>query len=148
MTNLNPVPIEINANVFYGTNTSVCSLKVPMGSVSAYQEAPVWKNFMIEGIDVGIYDLRFTIYDLLVYPNPTSGELRFAVSGERYAVSGERCAVSGIEVFDVNGRKVSSHHLIISSSNHLINISHLPAGIYFVRVRTEQGVVTKKVVKM
>jgi hypothetical protein len=51
------------------------------------------------------------------------------------------------EVFDAYGRKLSSHHLITSSSNHLINISHLPAGVYVVKILTENGVITRKVVK-
>jgi len=51
-----------------------------------------------------------------------------------------------IEVFDVYGRKLSSNHLIPTSSNHLINISHLYSGIYFVKITTEKGVVTKKII--
>jgi hypothetical protein len=29
----------------------------------------------------------------------------------------------------------------------VINISHFPAGVYFIKIQTEQGVATKKVVK-
>ncbi|MCL1850839.1 MAG: T9SS type A sorting domain-containing protein [Bacteroidetes bacterium] len=56
--------------------------------------------------------------------------------------------MNNVEVFDVYGRKLSSHHLIPSSSHHLINISHLHAGIYFVRITTDQGAVMRKVVKI
>ncbi|MCL2435053.1 MAG: T9SS type A sorting domain-containing protein, partial [Lentimicrobiaceae bacterium] len=55
--------------------------------------------------------------------------------------------INSIEVFDVYGRKVSSHHLIASSSHQKINISHLNSGIYFVKVTTESGEVIKKIIK-
>jgi hypothetical protein len=74
----------------------------------------------------------------LVYPNPTTGEL---------TVCGERYAVCGIEVFDVYGRNVSYNHHIITSSHHLINISALSAGVYFLKIDTEKGTITKKIIK-
>jgi hypothetical protein len=46
--NQNPMPITINANVFEGVNQSVCTLKVPSSSVSAYKAAAVWKEFITQ----------------------------------------------------------------------------------------------------
>jgi len=71
-----------------------------------------------------------------IYPNPTTGEL--------YVTSDER-QVTNVEIFDIYGRKVHSlpptsypapntpHLLPITS----INISHLPAGIYFIKIANE-----------
>jgi hypothetical protein len=42
--NLNPVPQNINANVFDYVNLSVCTLKVPANAVQAYQTAPIWSQ--------------------------------------------------------------------------------------------------------
>ncbi|MCL1851186.1 MAG: T9SS type A sorting domain-containing protein [Bacteroidetes bacterium] len=67
-----------------------------------------------------------------MYPNPTTGELRILMNNEQLIMN-------NVEVFDVYGKNVLS--------NHLINISHLPAGLYFVAVTTEKGKVVKKVVK-
>ena len=50
-TNLNPKPIIISPNVFGSVNTSICILDVPIGSVSAYKYAEVWKSFK----NIGIY---------------------------------------------------------------------------------------------
>jgi len=72
-----------------------------------------------------------------VYPNPTTGELRIA----NYELR-----VNNIEIFDVYGRKILSHTSLLSSAA-TINISHFPTGIYFVKIYTEQGVITKKVIK-
>ena len=76
--------------------------------------------------------------NIAVYPNPTSGELRIE-NGE--------LGIKSIEIFDVSGRKQFSIFNFQFSIFNSINISHFPAGIYFVNIKTEKGVVTKKVVK-
>jgi hypothetical protein len=73
-----------------------------------------------------------------IIPNPTTGELH---------VTCHSSLVTSIEVFDVYGKKLSSNHLITSSSNQTIDISHLAAGLYFVKIKTKVGEVVKKVVK-
>ena len=77
--------------------------------------------------------------DIIVYPNPTTGELRI----ENYELG-----IESIEIFDIYGRKLSSHHLITSSSNHLISISHLRAGLCFVKITASGQIYTHKVVKI
>jgi hypothetical protein len=91
-------------------------------------------NFIVDdvGIDeVGISDI------ILIYPNSTTGELY---------ISHISNLISQIEIFDVYGSKLLS---FTSHSSPLIsiNISELQASIYFVRVTTEKGVVTKKILK-
>ena len=76
--------------------------------------------------------------NLILVPNPTTGDLH---------VNCHTSLVTDIDVFDVYGKKLSSNHLIPTSSNHLINISHLQAGIYFVKITTEQGYLVRKEVK-
>ena len=76
------------------------------------------------------------IDDISIYPNPTTGELRME-NGE--------WRMENVEVFDIYGIKQFSIFNFQFSTQ--IDISHLPAGIYFVRITTEKGVVTKKVVK-
>jgi len=71
---------------------------------------------------------------IIVAPNPTTGEL---------TIDNGELTIKDVVIYDIYGRKVSSHHLITSSSNHLINISKLPAGIYFLKIGNE----TVKVVK-
>ena len=88
--------------------------------------------------EISIKETPCTENRINVFPNPTTGELKIE-NGE--------LRIENVEIFDVYGRKLLSHHLITSSSNHLINIVHLPAGIYFVRITTEKGEVIKKIVK-
>ena len=70
-----------------------------------------------------------------VTPNPTTGEL---------SITNYELGITNVEVYDIYGKK---YHLITSSSNHLITIFHLPAGLYFVKIITENGVFVEKVVK-
>jgi len=77
-------------------------------------------------------------FDIKVYPNPTTGEL---------TIENGELGIESIEIFDLHGKKQSSHHLITSSSYQNLNISHFPAGVYFVKITTDSGEMVKKVVK-
>jgi len=81
-------------------------------------------------------------FDIQVYPNPTNGELR--VTSYDYPISDIR--LSDIEIFDIYGRNVTPHTSYLTPHTSL-DISDLSAGIYFVKISTEKGVVNKKVVK-
>ena len=95
------------------------------------------QDFVIEIKPLGI-DEGAELSGITVYPNPTTGELRIE-NGELRIIN--------VEIVDVYGRILLTNHLITSSSNHLINIAHLPAGNYFVKIITEEGEIVKKVVK-
>ena len=83
--------------------------------------------------NLGFVTKQKEIASVVVYPNPTSGVLRIG-NGE--------LRIDNIEVFDVYGRKLSSYH-----RQHQIDISHLPTGIYIVKINTEAGEVVRKVLK-
>jgi hypothetical protein len=89
--------------------------------------------------EVGIEPLQVTSYEVQVYPNPTRGEI--VVSTEY--------RVESIEVFDVMGRlcHVETWRAASLQSEIVLNISHLQNGIFFVRITTEDGVITRKIVK-
>jgi len=74
---------------------------------------------------------------IVLYPNPTTGEL---------SVFSYQFSVEEIQIFDVYGRDIVSLKSLMSFET-TINIAHLPAGIYFVKISTEAGVAMRKVVK-
>jgi len=83
---------------------------------------------------------------IMVAPNPTTGVLNLIqerITNYELGINNEQLTINNVEIYDIYGRKVSSHHLITSSSNHLINISNLLAGIYFLKFGNE----TVKVIK-
>jgi hypothetical protein len=97
------------------------------------------------GKQFGIADFPKDNSSIKVYPNPTTGELTIDASTSS-ATYGE-LTINNVEVFDIYGKLLSSHHLIPSSSNHLLNISHLTAGVYFIKISTEEGEIVRKIVK-
>jgi len=74
--------------------------------------------------------------NITLHPNPTTGEL----SVVSYQLSVER-----IDIFDVYGRNVGAYPC--GRPETTINIAHLQAGVYFVKITTEQGETIKKVIK-
>ena len=78
--------------------------------------------------------------DILVYPNPTRDFIN--VQCTMYNVQ-----LEGIEVIDVYGKVVRTVVGANNDSPTQINVSGLAAGMYFVRVTTEEGTVTKAFVK-
>jgi hypothetical protein len=53
--------------------------------------------------------------------------------------------VSSVEVFDVYGKLLNIANVVENPAN--INVSAFAPGIYFLRLTTNQGVVTKRFVK-
>ena len=52
--------------------------------------------------------------------------------------------ITNIEIFDVFGRTCNVSR--VTCNENEMDISFLPAGIYFIRIQTETGTVTKKVI--
>jgi autotransporter-associated beta strand protein len=73
--------------------------------------------------------------DIKVYPNPTKGQLMIE-NGEWRIIS--------IEIFNIHGKKILNSQFSILNS---IDISHLPAGIYVLRITTGSGVSVRKIIK-
>ena len=71
-----------------------------------------------------------------IYPNPTTGELK---------IDNGQLKIKNVELFDIYGKKILNFQFSILNS---LDVSYLPAGIYFVQVTTDKGIVTKKIVKL
>ena len=72
-----------------------------------------------------------------VFPNPTTGELR--ITNYELGINNEQLTINNVEIFDVYGRKQK----VESRKQNVIDISNLPAGIYFLRVNEQ----TVKIIK-
>ncbi|MCL2289978.1 MAG: T9SS type A sorting domain-containing protein [Bacteroidetes bacterium] len=83
--------------------------------------------------EIGIKEVK-ELKEIILFPNPTTGELR---------VTNYELQIEGIEIFDLFGRKHSAGSIM----QNRIDMSDLQAGIYFVRIQTEKGVITKKIIK-
>ncbi|MCL2074311.1 MAG: T9SS type A sorting domain-containing protein [Marinilabiliaceae bacterium] len=89
-------------------------------------------NVVVTIDDVGI---NFEKNDeIVIYPNPTSG---------KFSVFSFQFSVENIEIFDIAGRLVFTPNPIEGA----FDITHLPNGIYFVRIKTDNEIITKKIIK-
>ena len=91
-------------------------------------------NHVEEKIELGIKEFGNNI---TVYPNPTTGEL---------TIENGEWRIENVEVFDVYGRKLVEQKAE-SRKQNVINISELHAGIFFIKITTEKGIITKKIIK-
>jgi hypothetical protein len=102
-------------------------------------------SFETTAEDVAIvegYDHSF----LQMFPNPvTNGQLTIDVSTG--STSGGKLKVENVEIFDMNGKRVYFHPAPRTPypAPFTINISHLPNGMYIVKIGTSTGSVTGSV---
>jgi len=71
------------------------------------------------------------------YPNPTTGKL---------TIDNEQFTIDNVAVFDMMGKMLK-----VESNKHygeiIIDISHLPSGVYLLKIRTKTGIIAQKIIK-
>ena len=100
-------------------------------------------TFHIHFFDAGIEDNQLA-ESVSVYPNPAT-----EVVNVECRMQNEEWAVTNMEVHDVYGKVIRTAETLRATSPQTaqINVSGLAAGMYFVRVTTDKGVLTKRFVK-
>ena len=78
-------------------------------------------------------------FDLLLYPNPTKGEVLVKITGE------ESIELVSYNVYDTNGKVVATG--TTASSTLLINLSRQKAGIYSLRININGKQQNWKIIK-
>lgn len=71
-----------------------------------------------------------------IFPNPTSGLLKFDIS--------DFAEISEIQIVDVTGKIILTHSNLNINS---IDVSNLQSGVYFARFKTNKQFITKKFIK-
>ncbi len=93
----------------------------------------LWASPLVEGT-AGI-DEVLTGDKVSIYPNPATSEVTIALPKSMNAE---------IRIFDISGKLVVFEAQTLVDSKHNVNISSLIPGAYFVRINSEEGTVTKK----
>jgi subtilisin family serine protease len=75
---------------------------------------------------------------IIIHPNPTTGEL---------IIDNGQWTIENVEIFDLMGKTLNNCQLSTVNCQLKIDISHLPSGVYFIRIQTDKETVTRKVVK-
>lgn len=115
-------------------------------AVSAGTANTVSNQFLIDNVSVsavatenllGTNTNILSVKDFSVFPNPTKDIVN---------VSNTSASINSIEVTDLNGRVVKTVNAI-DASNTQVNISDLSSGVYMMKIVSDQGTTTKKVIK-
>ncbi len=83
-------------------------------------------------VGISSYDLESSVS---LYPNPTSDRVTISAQGMMESVS----------MYDVYGKLIST--MKVNDTNATVDLSSYASGVYFARITTENGVVTKRIVK-
>ena len=111
-----------------------------VGAVSGYTFSNVTSSHTIEATfkAKGVNIEETNVVGIMVYPNPTDGKLTIG-NGE--------LTIENVEIFDLMGKALNNCQLSTVNCQLKIDISHLPSGIYFIRIQTNKETVTQKIVK-
>ena len=80
---------------------------------------------------------EFLSSKFLVYPNPANNVINFS--------NNANAIVSAVDVADLNGRIIKS--IKVNATEGQISVSDIAPGVYMMKITTDQGTVTKKIVK-
>jgi len=100
----------------------------------------------------GTFNERFTLqfeYEILntndtaldiisVFPNPTR---------DIVTVTSPKITIDAIEIYDIRGRKIDDLIFDNQNVNYVIDLSSKEAAVYFLKIHTENGTTTKRVIK-
>ena len=73
-----------------------------------------------------------------VFPNPVKDEL---------IIKSEELKISSVEIIDIAGKKIVNAQHLLDTQYLILDTNSLPHGVYFVKIYTDKGIITKKVVK-
>ena len=135
-----------------GTNTTLTNYSYPLNALNnethiifrivfhsdqAVNELGVnIDDFVVNGT---LSTKHFINDEILVYPNPSQGI---------YTLSLRNVEPVSITIYDVSGKTISTIHQIKTIDNKAtLDLSKVSKGIYFLVIQTQEGIVSKRIVK-
>ena len=101
--------------------------------VDAQGYFPVSVYLQGENTVLGIDNIDVVSYD--ISPNPAMDFVSIKCN----------TLIKSLQLFDVQGKQIEGK--IVNEANSKIDISHHPKGIYFLKIETENGQFTEKIIK-
>ena len=89
-------------------------------------------TFTTSTVGVENYELNMTE----VYPNPTTG---------KFTIENSQLRIENVEVYDVYGKLITT--VKVEDNIAELDLSDNASGVYFTRIFTDKGTVTKRIVK-
>lgn len=96
----------------------------------------LWASPVVDAT-MGIDDNKFS-KEISLYPNPASSIVNILSPHQLEAE---------VRVFDISGKMLKMVDNAVLNNSYSIDVSHLPAGTYFIKLNTSEGEVVKKLLK-
>ena len=112
-------------------NTEYCYI---VTAVRGDEESEESDEECVKTLGESIEELSLSIN---IYPNPVENELFLATE----------VSVEEIAIYDVYGRQIMSQQVNETASQQVVEVADLEAGVYFVKVVTNEGEIVKRFVK-
>ncbi|MDD2622079.1 MAG: T9SS type A sorting domain-containing protein [Bacteroidales bacterium] len=85
---------------------------------------------------IGKYDESNMEKQLTIFPNPVNNEL---------TIDNGQCLIKEVYVYDVVGKTIKV--FTVNNTNSTLDIGDISKGIYLIKIKTENEIITKKIVK-
>jgi surface protein len=125
---------DTSANVADNFYEYYISIDVASCSTDPFQSFALRSNLEYINPNLVIKDNSWLSSAITFYPNPTSGYLNISIN--------EGLELDGVTIYNALGQKVSQ-----TKGTAQIDVSHIPSGIYYLSISTDQGTVTKTMVR-
>lgn len=127
-------PPTIDSTVFYQVNKTI-PVYVPCSSLTMYQNANGWSEFSnIQCNTSGLNTIDEENVSITLYPNPAKENVNISSS----------TTIKEISVYNMIGEKIFNRK--INNKNSNLDVSSYDKGSYIVRLITDNGIQTKKII--
>jgi Secretion system C-terminal sorting domain len=128
------------SNYFYpltdlGAETNVIFRFVFHSDQSVVEEGVIIDDFLISGV---LANQTFDINNVTIYPNPSNGI---------FNIMAQNSSIDEVEVYDVLGKQIDFKRNNQDNANVTLDMSNVASGIYFVKIKSNNQIVTKKITK-
>ena len=113
-----------------------------MKSTGEQHQQLYFDNFEVNGAVTNSNLIALEENSLSIYPNPATSKSTISFQTKK---SGD----TNLSVYDIHGRKISTilnKNLPVGSYNYSLNKNIPSNGVYFLRLKTEEGISTQKFV--
>ena len=123
---------ETGDEIFEGVPSNMI-IYVPETSLSSYQSAEPWKNYILKSLaTLDVTEINANGFN--IYPNPVESNLTIGTDE----------VITEVSVYSLTGVVVYQSTTV---NNNVINVSDLNDGVYFINIKTENGDVVKRFIK-
>lgn len=125
-----------------GNNPDTCIIVMKASGSAPTNNDYLWvDNLAFSGTVTGIENQESFVTDMSIYPNPSSDMVNFKFNIKT-------AQQINIEISDINGKLIRSESFgrIQGETNQNMNISGIAKGTYFVKIKGEKSIETRKLV--